>query len=97
MGGPADANQHPVRPGNADFVQTPRAVTENAARSNDQVINARRDLIDIGRANEDAERVVLGGDLPGSGPSLGQMDLAMPPRHDRILSIPAGPCEAVWR
>jgi hypothetical protein len=64
-------------------------MTQNPAGANDQVVHTRGDSIDVGRADENPEGVVILRHTPGAGSRLREMYLAAPPRHDDLVAIPA--------
>ena len=86
--GPAYANQQPVGAGNPNLIDSPFAVTQNAAGADDQVVHPRGDGIDARCADEDTEGVGLR-HAPGAGPRLCQVHLAAPAGHDQIVGVAA--------
>jgi hypothetical protein len=69
-------------------------MSENTAGADDEIVHSRGDLIDIWCADENAEGVVLNGNLPRPWARLRQMDLAIPTGHDCVLDVTAGSSEA---
>ena len=78
-GRPADSDEQTVRPAYFHFVNTPLPVSQDAARTNDQVINPGSDCTHFMRTDEYPERVVLFRHAPETATRLGQVNLATPP------------------
>src|SRR4051812_28273710 len=87
LGRPADADQQSIRPADADFVEAPFAVAQDAAGTDDQIVHPGSDGVDVGRADENAEGVVLLRHTPRAGSRLGQVHLTTPACHDDILGL----------
>ena len=56
-------------------------MAQDAARTDNQVLYARCDRINVGRANEDAKRIVLLRHAPWPASRLDQVYLAAPSGH----------------
>src|SRR5690348_14156604 len=68
-------------------------MAQDAARPDDKVIDARGNGRDIGRAQENAERVVILRHAPGAFAHLDEMHLAAPAAHDAVFIDAAILCE----
>jgi hypothetical protein len=60
-------------------------VPEDAARPNDKIVYPSGYRLYVWRADEDAERIVLLGHPPLSRASLGQVHLAAPSFHYKVV------------
>ncbi len=69
-------------------------MAQDAAGADDQVVDPRGDGVDIWRADEHAEGIVLFGHGPGTAARLGQVHFAAPAGHDDVLVAAAGALEA---
>ncbi len=84
LGRPADAHQKAVWPAYSDLVQAPFAVTQDASRTDYQVLYSRGDGCNVRRANENAKRIVFR-NAPWAGSCLGQVYLAAPSSQDNVV------------
>ena len=82
---PSDPNEKAVRACNADLVEPPFSMPENATWPDDKIVHPRRDSRYIWRSNEDTERIVGFWNPPFSLTSLGQVQFATPSFHDEIV------------
>src|SRR5436189_4625068 len=84
---PADADKKTVRSAYAHLVEPPFAMTQDPTRPDNQVVHPRGDGVNIGRANENAKRVVGFRHPPRAIPRLRQMHLAIPTSHNDVISV----------
>ncbi len=85
MGRPADADKQTVRPVDPDLVEAPFAVTQDTAGTDNQVLHPRCNGGNVGRAKEDAKRIVLLRYAPEAGSRLGQVYLAAKSGQDNVI------------
>jgi hypothetical protein len=62
-------------------------MAQNASGSDNQIINARRNRLDVRRADEDAKGVMFDRDAPRPLACLGHMHFAVPTGQDDIVLV----------